>query len=146
MVKAASSTSSGMDVRAATRAMNAGTLFDQGNTQFPQPGHEADAFGLGPTLVNIDDQADLVAEAGAQCRARNSMKLRSFVRSKWVDHAADWIAARSAVTGEPVALVPNGGIEMRDPIGYGRSAGGPNLRALTFHQRADLLKKRSASF
>ena len=69
------------------------------------------------------------------------MKLRSFVRSKWVDQAADWIAARSAVTGETVALVPSGGIDMRDPIEYGRSVGGPNLRALTFHQRADLLKK-----
>jgi oxepin-CoA hydrolase / 3-oxo-5,6-dehydrosuberyl-CoA semialdehyde dehydrogenase len=69
------------------------------------------------------------------------MKLQSFVRSKWVDQATDWIAARSAVTGEPVALVPSGGIDMRDPIEYGRSVGGPNLRALTFHQRADLLKK-----
>lgn len=69
------------------------------------------------------------------------MKLRSFVRSKWVDQAADRIAARSAVTGETVALVPSGGIDMRDPIEYGRSVGGPNLRALTFHQRADLLKK-----
>jgi oxepin-CoA hydrolase/3-oxo-5,6-dehydrosuberyl-CoA semialdehyde dehydrogenase len=69
------------------------------------------------------------------------MKLRSFVRSKWVDQAADWIAARSAVTGETVALVPSGGIDMRDPIEYGRSVGGPNLRALSFHQRADLLKK-----
>ena len=45
-----------------------------------------------------------------------------------------------AVTGEEVARVSSAGIDFGAALGYGRSAGGPALRELTFHQRAALLK------
>ena len=45
-----------------------------------------------------------------------------------------------AVTGEEVARVSSAGIDMGAALDYGRRAGGPALRELTFHQRAALLK------
>src|ERR1700736_1373734 len=47
---------------------------------------------------------------------------------------------RDAVTREQVARVSSAGIDMGAALAYGRSAGGPVLRELTFHQRAALLK------
>jgi hypothetical protein len=40
-------------------------LLDQGDVQLLQRRQEADTFGLGPTLIDIDDPPHLVAEAGA---------------------------------------------------------------------------------
>jgi hypothetical protein len=73
-----------------------------------------------PRWIEIVDEFSVtVCETASRAiryfRARNSIKLRSFVRSKWVDRAADWVAARSAVTGETVALVPSGGIGSSAP-------------------------------
>ena len=47
----------------------------------------------------------------------------------------------SAVNGNAVALATSGGFDMREALAYGRSVGGRNLRRLTFHQRAAMLKK-----
>ena len=47
----------------------------------------------------------------------------------------------SAVTGDVVAHSTSGGIDMRETLAYARNVGGKNLRRLTFHQRADMLKK-----
>lgn len=67
------------------------------------------------------------------------MKLESLVREKWVA-GRDIIEVRSAVTGDVVAEATSGGLDMRDVLTYARTVGGNNLRRLTFHQRADLLK------
>src|SRR6202042_3544344 len=45
-----------------------------------------------------------------------------------------------AVTGEEIARISSDGIDLAGALAYGRSAGGPALRELTFHQRAALLK------
>ncbi len=47
----------------------------------------------------------------------------------------------SAVTGDVVAQVASGGLDMGEVLAYARQVGGPNLRKLTFHQRAELLKR-----
>jgi oxepin-CoA hydrolase/3-oxo-5,6-dehydrosuberyl-CoA semialdehyde dehydrogenase len=47
---------------------------------------------------------------------------------------------RDAVTGEEVARVSADGIDLAAALEYGRATGGPALRALTFHQRAALVK------
>ena len=47
----------------------------------------------------------------------------------------------SAVTGNVTALATGGGFDMREILSYGRTVGGRNLRRLTFHQRATMLKK-----
>jgi oxepin-CoA hydrolase/3-oxo-5,6-dehydrosuberyl-CoA semialdehyde dehydrogenase len=60
--------------------------------------------------------------------------------------AGHWFAPDSgtpvfdAVTGEPVAEVSSQGIDFGAALAYGRQVGGPALRALTFHERAELAK------
>jgi oxepin-CoA hydrolase/3-oxo-5,6-dehydrosuberyl-CoA semialdehyde dehydrogenase len=66
--------------------------------------------------------------------------LRSYVSGKWTDPAGEGKPVLDAVTGEEVARVSSAGIDMGAALDYGRSAGGPALRELTFHQRAALLK------
>ncbi|WP_315836009.1 phenylacetic acid degradation bifunctional protein PaaZ [Bradyrhizobium prioriisuperbiae] len=69
------------------------------------------------------------------------MKLESFVRGQWAAPGRDLIDIRSAVTGDVVAQASGGGLDMAEILRYARTIGGANLRKLTFHQRADLLKK-----
>src|SRR5215475_9773014 len=66
--------------------------------------------------------------------------LRSHVGGAWVTPAEDGRAVFDAVTGNEVARISSAGIDMAGALEYGRRTGGPALRALTFHQRAALLK------
>src|SRR3984957_17825062 len=66
--------------------------------------------------------------------------LRSYVAGSWQTPAAEGRPVYDAVTGDEVVRVSAEGIDMADALAYGRSAGGPALRELPFHQRAALLK------
>jgi oxepin-CoA hydrolase/3-oxo-5,6-dehydrosuberyl-CoA semialdehyde dehydrogenase len=66
--------------------------------------------------------------------------LRSYVGGEWVEPADEGRPVLDAVTGEEVARVSSAGIDLGAALDYGRAAGGPALRELTFHQRAALLK------
>jgi oxepin-CoA hydrolase/3-oxo-5,6-dehydrosuberyl-CoA semialdehyde dehydrogenase len=66
--------------------------------------------------------------------------LRSYVSGGWAEPADDGRPVLDAVTGEEVARVSSAGIDLGAALAYGRGTGGPALRALTFHQRAGLLK------
>jgi oxepin-CoA hydrolase/3-oxo-5,6-dehydrosuberyl-CoA semialdehyde dehydrogenase len=66
--------------------------------------------------------------------------LRSYVGGAWVTPSGDGRPALDAVTGEEIARISSAGIDMAAALEYGRGSGGPALRALTFHQRAALLK------
>jgi oxepin-CoA hydrolase / 3-oxo-5,6-dehydrosuberyl-CoA semialdehyde dehydrogenase len=66
--------------------------------------------------------------------------LRSYVSGHWVTPDGDGRPVLDAVTGEEVARVSAAGVDLAAALAYGRSAGGPALRELTFHQRAGLLK------
>ena len=68
------------------------------------------------------------------------MRLASFIRGSW-SIGQDSTEVLSAVTGNVVALATGGGFDMREILAYGRTVGGRNLRRLTFHQRAAMLKK-----
>src|SRR6516225_4545636 len=72
--------------------------------------------------------------------AGDVMRLESFIRGKW-SAGRDLTEVLGAVTGDVVALATGGGLDMREILSYGRSIGGSNLRKLTFHQRAAMLKK-----
>jgi oxepin-CoA hydrolase/3-oxo-5,6-dehydrosuberyl-CoA semialdehyde dehydrogenase len=65
--------------------------------------------------------------------------LRSYVSGRWTS-PADGRPVRDAVTGEEVARVSADGIDLAAALEYGRATGGPAMRALTFHQRAALVK------
>lgn len=73
--------------------------------------------------------------------ADNLMKLDSFVRGKWTGPGETAAEIHSAVTGDVVALATRGDLDMREVLAYGRTVGSKNLRKLTFHERAGLLKK-----
>ena len=65
--------------------------------------------------------------------------LRSYVEGRW--HAPEsGTPVYDAVTGELVAEVSSDGVDFGAALAYGRSAGGPALREMTFHQRAELVK------
>src|SRR3984957_14915634 len=66
--------------------------------------------------------------------------LRSYVAGSWQTPAAEGKPIYDAVTGDEIVRVSSDGIDMAGALAYGRSAGGPSLRELTFHQRAALLK------
>jgi oxepin-CoA hydrolase/3-oxo-5,6-dehydrosuberyl-CoA semialdehyde dehydrogenase len=68
------------------------------------------------------------------------MALRSYVNGSWALPSAEGTPLLDAVTGEPVTTISSAGIDMRAALEYGRAAGGPALRELTFHQRAAMLK------
>jgi oxepin-CoA hydrolase/3-oxo-5,6-dehydrosuberyl-CoA semialdehyde dehydrogenase len=66
--------------------------------------------------------------------------LRSYTEGQWRAPAGEGAPLHDAVTGEEVARISSEGIDMAAALAYGRSAGGPALRQLTFHQRSALLK------
>jgi oxepin-CoA hydrolase/3-oxo-5,6-dehydrosuberyl-CoA semialdehyde dehydrogenase len=66
--------------------------------------------------------------------------LSSYVQGRWVTPEGDGLCIHDAVTGAEIARLSTAGIDMAAALDYGRSVGGPALRALTFHQRAALLK------
>src|SRR5579863_4129343 len=68
------------------------------------------------------------------------MRLKNFVQGEWVECAGPATDLFNAVTGEKFAEASTSGIDMRGVLAYARSVGGPKLRALTFHERARMLK------
>src|SRR5258707_7364765 len=66
--------------------------------------------------------------------------LRSFRGASWVHAAGGGRPVFDAVTGDEVARVSSAGVDLAAALDHGRSAGGPALRELTFHQRAAQLK------
>src|SRR6266496_299176 len=70
--------------------------------------------------------------------------LRSYVSGQWQAPAEDGRPLHDAATGAEVARVSSAGIDMAAALEHGRLVGGPALRALTFHQRAALLKSLAA--
>jgi oxepin-CoA hydrolase/3-oxo-5,6-dehydrosuberyl-CoA semialdehyde dehydrogenase len=65
--------------------------------------------------------------------------VRSYIAGRW--SAPDGgTPVYDAVTGAPVAEVSSAGIDFAAALAYGRQVGGPALRELTFHERAELAK------
>ena len=71
--------------------------------------------------------------------------LRSYVSGNWFTPSDEGQPLRDAVTGEVISRISSVGIDMAAALEYGRGVGGPALRALTFHQRAALLKALAAN-
>ena len=68
------------------------------------------------------------------------MKVQSYVCGKWQSGRDQGVAMRDATTGEVVAEASSTGIDFAEVMAHARSVGGPRLRALSFHERAALLK------
>jgi oxepin-CoA hydrolase / 3-oxo-5,6-dehydrosuberyl-CoA semialdehyde dehydrogenase len=68
------------------------------------------------------------------------MELQSFVAGRWQAGSGAGVALRDATTGEVIARAGAEGLDTGLMLRYARETGGPNLRRLTFHERAALIK------
>ncbi|MDV6013681.1 phenylacetic acid degradation bifunctional protein PaaZ [Haloechinothrix sp. LS1_15] len=66
--------------------------------------------------------------------------LRHYVADRWQTPEDEGTPLHHAATGEEIARVSVAGIDRAAALDHGRRVGSPSLRALTFHQRAALLK------
>jgi oxepin-CoA hydrolase/3-oxo-5,6-dehydrosuberyl-CoA semialdehyde dehydrogenase len=66
--------------------------------------------------------------------------LRSFSEGTWQDGGGDTKSLLDAATGEAIATIPGKGPDPMAMLAYARDEGGPALRALTFTQRAAILR------
>ncbi|NJC06118.1 oxepin-CoA hydrolase/3-oxo-5,6-dehydrosuberyl-CoA semialdehyde dehydrogenase [Sphingomonas kaistensis] len=70
-----------------------------------------------------------------------TQQLLNYARGEWTPgDAGSLTELPSALDGSPVALTGSGGIDFGGMARFAREVGGPALRALTFHQRARMLK------
>ncbi|HWU21599.1 MAG TPA: phenylacetic acid degradation bifunctional protein PaaZ, partial [Nocardioides sp.] len=69
-----------------------------------------------------------------------STLLESYVAGSWYAAPDEGEAVLDAVTGEEVVRVSTRGLDQAALVTHAREVGGPALRALTFHERAALLK------
>ena len=68
------------------------------------------------------------------------MQLKSFVAGEWQVGSAPGVLLRDATTGEVIANASAEGVDTQRMLRHAREIGGPNLRRLTFHERAALIK------
>ena len=68
------------------------------------------------------------------------MQLKSYVSGQWREGRGEGAFLRDATTGAVVAQASTDGIDFRGVLEHARQVGGPALRALTFHERAALIK------
>ncbi|MDQ3081428.1 MAG: aldehyde dehydrogenase family protein, partial [Gemmatimonadota bacterium] len=66
--------------------------------------------------------------------------LKSYAHGEWVQGTGDAVDLIHAVTGEPIATAAGGGLDYAGMLDYARTVGGPKIRAMTFHERARMLK------
>lgn len=70
-----------------------------------------------------------------------SRLLESYAAGRWHTADAEGSPLLDAATGEEVARISSAGLDLGAMTSYAREVGGPALRALTFHERAALLKQ-----
>lgn len=68
-------------------------------------------------------------------------RLESYVYGSWVAGTKEGQTLLDAATGAPVAQIDSTGINFADVLDYGRKVAAPKLQAMTFHERAQLLKE-----
>lgn len=67
------------------------------------------------------------------------LEIKSFAAGAWIAPDAGARMIASAVTGEPIARAGSA-LPVQDMLDHARNTGGPALRAMTFHDRARMLK------
>src|ERR1700710_814232 len=68
------------------------------------------------------------------------LQLLNHARDQWIAGDGDLAEVMSAVTGEAIAQTGSDGLDFRAMLDHARTVGGPALRAMTFHERAWMLK------
>ena len=68
------------------------------------------------------------------------MRLQNYALGEWVSGTGAGTQLYNAVTGAEIGVASSDGLDFKAMLDYGRTVGGPTLRAMTFHQRARILK------
>jgi oxepin-CoA hydrolase/3-oxo-5,6-dehydrosuberyl-CoA semialdehyde dehydrogenase len=71
--------------------------------------------------------------------------LQNYVADQWYTAPRGLSAVASALDGATVAQLGSAGVDFAAMAAHARDTGGPALRALTFHQRAQILKALAAA-
>jgi oxepin-CoA hydrolase / 3-oxo-5,6-dehydrosuberyl-CoA semialdehyde dehydrogenase len=66
--------------------------------------------------------------------------VQNFAEGRWITGEGELTAVQSAVTGTDIARLGSSGLNFAAMLDYARTKGGPALRAMTFHERANILK------
>ncbi|MBN8962954.1 MAG: phenylacetic acid degradation bifunctional protein PaaZ [Rhizobiales bacterium] len=73
-----------------------------------------------------------------------TITLQNLALDRWVEAPSGFVDIPSAVDGKTVARASSAGLDFAAMVRHARDVGGPALRGLTFHQRADRLKAIAA--
>jgi len=76
-----------------------------------------------------------------QYEEERMQRLKSYACGGWHEGEGAGVTLVSAIDARPVAEISSAGMDFRAMASHARKVGGPALRALTFHQRAILLKE-----
>ena len=68
------------------------------------------------------------------------MELRSYLNDEWKTGTGDGRGIVDATSGETVATVSAGGLDLASAYAHGREVGGPAIRRMTFAERGRMLK------
>ncbi|MEP6763274.1 MAG: phenylacetic acid degradation bifunctional protein PaaZ, partial [Gemmatimonadaceae bacterium] len=68
------------------------------------------------------------------------LTLENYAQGQWVAGSGKTADLIHAVTGEKLGETSSGGLDFKAMAEYARNVGGPKLRAMTFHERAAMLK------
>ena len=68
-------------------------------------------------------------------------RLRSYAQGEWIEGTGKAADLVHAVTGEKIGEASSEGLDFNGMLEYARATGGPKLRAMTFHDRARMLKE-----
>src|SRR3954469_10427312 len=91
-------------------------------------------------LVSVKSRFDAGNETGGPM----AIILQSLALDCWVEPSDGLVDIPSAVDGRIVARASSAGLDFASMVRYARGIGGPRLRKLTFHQRADRLRALAA--
>ena len=72
------------------------------------------------------------------------LDVKSFAAGKWITPDANARTIENAVTGDVLGRAGNDALDVQAMLDHARNIGGPALRALTFHDRARMLKALAA--
>jgi oxepin-CoA hydrolase / 3-oxo-5,6-dehydrosuberyl-CoA semialdehyde dehydrogenase len=68
------------------------------------------------------------------------MQLQSYAYGQWLTGRDRGVGMHDATSGEIVGNASSTGLDFAAMLSHARNVGGPALRAMTFHERAALLK------
>ncbi|WP_323784302.1 phenylacetic acid degradation bifunctional protein PaaZ [Thalassovita sp.] len=72
------------------------------------------------------------------------LKPQSYAAGRWIAPGDTATTVIGSVDGQPIALAGGSDLNMQNMLDHARDTGGPALRAMTFHERAKMLKALAA--